>query len=314
MNYFKFHVGDWTAATHALTYTERCVYLDLLVWYYQHETPLPSDVRAACRLVGIKSTPAIKAAHYVLGQFFEPTPEGWRNTRCDDEISKTRITNSGLTQSQEDRQSRYRAKQKPYITILRENGVDAAFSWGLEKLRKAAEPFMSTHDDADVSTQKTRMQSRVHYSTTPLHQEEEKEPRAVRVAGGAPAPTAPDPTPAALAVRGMRRAGLAQGSPSDPRLIAALAEGVTADSLAAVAAEAATMGKGFAWAIATARGRLSDSKQPQEATKSGRGATNSDVLRGWVLDDALSAPKAAKPIGEVIDMEGSTYDAPRRLG
>lgn len=56
----------------------------------------------------------------------------------------------------------------------------------------------------------------------------------------------------------MRKAGLTQTNPSHPSLLAALAEGATDAQFEHTAREAASSGKGFAWVIATVRGRLAD--------------------------------------------------------
>ena len=61
----------------------------------------------------------------------------------------------------------------------------------------------------------------------------------------------------------MRQAGLTATNPSDPRLHALLEVGVTADELAAIAAEAVTKGKGNAWSwvLAVAKARRDDAGQ-----------------------------------------------------
>ena len=71
------------------------------------------------------------------------------------------------------------------------------------------------------------------------------------------------PTAAGIACRAMRRAGLTATNPSDPRLHALLDVGVTADELAAIAAEAVTKGKGNAWSwvLAVAKARRDDAGQ-----------------------------------------------------
>lgn len=68
------------------------------------------------------------------------------------------------------------------------------------------------------------------------------------------------PTTAGLACAAMHRAGLASVNPQHPRLLEAIAAGVTPAELEATAREAVAHNppKGFAWAIATALGRRND--------------------------------------------------------
>jgi len=68
----------------------------------------------------------------------------------------------------------------------------------------------------------------------------------------------------ALASKLMRQSGCTSANPTHPDLLAALAEGVTPEVLAATAAEGIADGKTnpFRWAIQTARGRHADGAQP----------------------------------------------------
>lgn len=70
------------------------------------------------------------------------------------------------------------------------------------------------------------------------------------------------PTAAGLACKAMRQAGLAQTNPGDPRLLALLAQGVTAEELAGIAAEAAQASppKGFAWVLKVVQSRRAEAQ------------------------------------------------------
>src|SRR3546814_6979120 len=71
-------------------------------------------------------------------------------------------------------------------------------------------------------------------------------------------------TDAGRACRLMRDAGCPSTNPSHPDLLAALAEGVTPETLGDTAREAVDAGKPkpFPWAIATARGRQREGANP----------------------------------------------------
>lgn len=66
------------------------------------------------------------------------------------------------------------------------------------------------------------------------------------------------PTAAGSACQAMRRAGIADTNPGDPRLLALLAQGVTVPELEGIATEAAGKGKGWAWALAAITARRTE--------------------------------------------------------
>lgn len=104
------------------------------------------------------------------------------------------------------------------------------------------------------------------------------EPACPGLPPAAPQPSAPlDPTAAGRACLAMRRGGLAQTNPGDPRLAAAIAEGATDAMWQATAAEACGHDppKGVAWVIATVRGRIADAACQPNTTGVTHGAHRS---------------------------------------
>lgn len=87
MNYYKFNIGDYAAATRHLTMIEHGAYRLLMDVYYTTEQPLPIDVKAAARKVGARSKDEVAAVETVLCEFFFLTDCGWVQKRCDSEIS-----------------------------------------------------------------------------------------------------------------------------------------------------------------------------------------------------------------------------------
>ena len=78
---------------------EDAAYRRLLDVYYTRETPIPFDVRQACRLVRAQSKDERQAVEDVLREFFTETPEGWRHGRCDAEIAKANEKKTKAAQS-----------------------------------------------------------------------------------------------------------------------------------------------------------------------------------------------------------------------
>lgn len=91
MNYYKRHIGDYAAATRHLSLLEHGVYTMLLDVYYTSEKALPADIRSVQRLVGAKGDDEREAVQIVLSEFFEQTPDGWHQTRCDEEIHNKQV-------------------------------------------------------------------------------------------------------------------------------------------------------------------------------------------------------------------------------
>jgi uncharacterized protein YdaU (DUF1376 family) len=90
VNYFRFHIGDYAAATRHLSWDEDCAYRRLLDLYYRDEKPLIGDLTRLYRLVGATTEHQQAAVRVVLEEFFEPTGDTWANPRADLEISDHR--------------------------------------------------------------------------------------------------------------------------------------------------------------------------------------------------------------------------------
>lgn len=86
MNYYAFHLGDYSSATAHLTWEEDLAYRRLMDAYYREESPLPLERRTVHRLVRAFTDQQREAVDSVLDEFFDETPDGWRHYRCDAEI------------------------------------------------------------------------------------------------------------------------------------------------------------------------------------------------------------------------------------
>ena len=88
MNYYPVHIGDYLSATRHLSWAEDMAYRRLLDTYYTTETPLPTDLRACCRLVLATTDEQREAVRIVLDEFFTLTNDGWVNDRAEAEIER----------------------------------------------------------------------------------------------------------------------------------------------------------------------------------------------------------------------------------
>ena len=85
MNYYPFHLGDYTAHTSHLELLEDLAYRRLLDLYYLKEELIPRDIQETARLIRMKAH--TEDVETVLREFFKETESGWRHSRCDEEIA-----------------------------------------------------------------------------------------------------------------------------------------------------------------------------------------------------------------------------------
>jgi len=104
MNYYEKHIGDYVRDTAHLSLLEHGIYNRLIDIYYSREVPIPED--QAARLIGARAPEEREALQAVLTEFFERTPEGWRQKRCDAEIERFHDKQDKARKSAEARWSR----------------------------------------------------------------------------------------------------------------------------------------------------------------------------------------------------------------
>lgn len=84
MNYYPFHIGDYSSHTRHLTLMGDLAYRRLLDIYYLTERPLPVDAAECARLIGMRDH--IQDVSEVLSDFFLMSDAGWTNPRADREM------------------------------------------------------------------------------------------------------------------------------------------------------------------------------------------------------------------------------------
>lgn len=108
MNYYPFHLGDYSAHTGHLDFLEDLAYRRLLDFYYLHESPLPLDVSKLAKLIRMPDEAA--CVRDVLNEFFYQSEDGFRHTRCDQELEKMK-----------DKQAKARASAQASVSARRTN-------------------------------------------------------------------------------------------------------------------------------------------------------------------------------------------------
>jgi uncharacterized protein YdaU (DUF1376 family) len=86
MNFYPFHIGDYMSHTAHLEPMEDLAYRRMIDLYFVRESCLPCDPAEIAKLIRLRGE--LETVKSVLAEFFNETPEGWVNTRCDYEISE----------------------------------------------------------------------------------------------------------------------------------------------------------------------------------------------------------------------------------
>ena len=108
MNYYPFHIGDYTSHTAHLDELEDLAYRRMIDAYYLQEAPLPREVAEIARLIRMRTRTDVITT--VLREFFIETDAGWSHPRCDAEIQKMK-----------DKQAKARASAAASVNVRRTN-------------------------------------------------------------------------------------------------------------------------------------------------------------------------------------------------
>ncbi|MNV20803.1 hypothetical protein D3C71_1117240 [compost metagenome] len=237
MNYYPRYPAHYQTKTLHLTMEQDGAYTRLLDWYYANERPIPHAQRHA---IARAMTPSERrATDLVLGEFFEQQEGMWTQYRCEAEIEKARPK---IDAAKANGKKGGRPRKQPADGEDGGEGTQGkpnGFPLGSEN---------GTHDEPGAKAPQSPIP--IVSPDTSL-----QAPEIAEVA-----------TAAGRACLLIRQAGCYQTNPSHPDLLAAIAEGVTPETIAATVIEALektpSIAKPFAWALATARSRHAAGAKP----------------------------------------------------
>ena len=264
MNYYEHHLGDYLRDTVHLTMLEDGAYRRLLDAYYIKECALPKALRDICRLVRAASKPERDAVHTVLTEFFDDTPEGWRQRRCDAEIRRFKDKapdREARRENERDRQRRTRERRKQLFNDLREHGIVPAYDASMAELQSIAKRLSAPELSLDENVTNTATtapppvtrDAPASHSPVTSHQNPDKEIENTH----APVYQA-HVSPAAEVCIALKHTGIGHVNPGDPRLLALLARGATVSNFVAAATGASDKRNPFAYLLATVEGQLTE--------------------------------------------------------
>lgn len=255
MNYYEQHIGDYAKDAGHLSMLEDGAYRRLIDAYYTRERALPVDLRECCKLARATSKAEKDAVAYVLREFFKLGADGYHQKRCDQEIERyleLEPERELKRENDKERQRRARARRAELFDQLRANGITAPWNASTHVL----EAQLSRVTGRDKSHHVTRDNTATHSPYPNTHTTADQETSRT------PTDPAPASTPAGRACQMLKAAGCARVNPSNPDLLAAISEGVTAEALRDTFLEAPDKSNPFAWAITTARNRHAEGPKP----------------------------------------------------
>lgn len=242
MNYYEHHIGDYIKATAHLSMVEDAAYRRLLDVYYTREAPLPLDRKAVQKLARAQSKDERAAVDYVLDEFFVQHDDGWRQSRCDEEIARYLEKAPRAAEKRDnakERQQRARQRRAAMFEKLRSHGVTP--SWDtktadletlLSQVQERTRHAPVTRDDTATQSPDTRHQVNPRLQSAAFTEPE------LDATGAAPQPATPgiDPiTSRAIELAGLLRQRGASLTATHPEVRRWAAEGVSdADALKAL--------------------------------------------------------------------------------
>ena len=255
MNFYKHHIGDYSQATAHLSFIEDAAYSRLLRKYYSDEKPIPGTLKVALRLIGAHSREEKFAIETILNEFFlfDAAENVWRNKRADEEIARADA----------------QAETNRRIAIEREASKKKSIGHEQSTLRDGKQG-----DSLNDHSQKRQPSQTPDSRLQTLKAESPESTHAAALQGV--------PTEAERACMLLRQSGCTKTNPSNPKLLAALNEGVTSEAIRDTYLERSDTTNPFAWAIAVTRARHGESTAapvPKRFSQPSHAAPESKTLR-----------------------------------
>ena len=232
MNYYERHLGDYARDAGHLSMIEHGAYSLLLDRIYTTEEGIPADqAHRVCRARSKEERAAVDA---VLQEFFTLSDGVWTNSRAAKEITKMRAK---VEAARTNGQRGGRPKRNPTGTDEKPSGL---------LLGSISETQDKAHQSPDTSHQEYKSGDTAHAPSDEGHM----------------------PTPAGLACRAIKAAGIADVNPGHPDLRRLLDAGVPIPEFESTAAELVGKGKPkFLLLLATVEGRRRDAEAAGAAPK-----------------------------------------------
>lgn len=268
VNYFEFHIGDYSEATAHLSFVEDAALGRLIRKVYKTEAALPLELKEVQRLVGARTREERQAVATVLQEFFERREDGWHQARCDEEIARYQAKQSKARSSANARWHAGGKKAAPAHSQDDAGSMPAHASEGSSGMRSHAS------DDANASGAHGKRNA---LQTPDTINQEPHTPRAGDEVVCVDA----------QAVKAMRDAGLQDAAVGNPNVIALLHKGVAVEQFASAARIAVGVSKGVPYAIGVLRQQLREAEAiarlPDAATKAWDAGRTSIEAKGVEL-------------------------------
>jgi uncharacterized protein YdaU (DUF1376 family) len=165
MNYYPFHIGDYTTNTRHLDLIEDAIYRRLIDLYYLKDGQVTNDIDQLARL--ICAVPHRDKVESVISEFFNNNNGLLVHSRCDDEIAKF---NSKIEKARASGQASANARKANAMQTLNERSTDVQQSF----------------NDRSTDVQLSNNQEPITNNQEPLHTAQPSKTRAKKTVFTAP--------------------------------------------------------------------------------------------------------------------------------
>jgi uncharacterized protein YdaU (DUF1376 family) len=251
MKFYKRFCGDFLAKTSHLTMSEVGAYDRLLDHLYSTEKLLPKGLADCHRIARAMTKDERQAVQRVLLEFFTLTEGGWAHERALEVLAEARpkIEAARLNGA---KGGRPKGRPKEPTGLFSDNTNDEKGETQTGDFAKASQ------SQSQITNTNTNTNTSAHFA---------------------------NPAEVCMA---MKAAGMALVNPSNPVLTELLRSGATEADFVQVAAECVQSGKGFAYALATVKGRQQDAARQGAKPKKHAGFEKLDYAEGIADDGTFS--------------------------
>jgi uncharacterized protein YdaU (DUF1376 family) len=160
VNYYPHHIGDFNAGTVRFERLERWIYRDMIEVYYDTEQPLPADLNAICRKIGVRSEEERAIVQMLLDEKFTLEADGYHHERCDAEIAEYRAKADTARENGRKGGRPKKATANPEKPSGFQSGSDPVATWNPEETEsKANQEPRTNNQEPEEKSKGTRSSS-----------------------------------------------------------------------------------------------------------------------------------------------------------
>lgn len=262
MKHWRFFGDRWLSKTSHLSLIREGAYVRLMSWCMTHECPLPPNLKDCLKIARVTTRHEIAAALSVIGEFFELREDGYHQTTIDEQIDYWQTTGKDRADKQvflsRTRGEAFRQRQRETVQALRDKGVAVDYRASVSELARLCHEHGVTQQTLQQTSPVANSKRYSNYTANAQPVIRTANAFAPDGANAFATPADERPGPLSRALRAMEKAGLEGVHPGSTHFVELVTRGAQPGLFRLAAVEAVAKGKGYAWAMAMALGRLND--------------------------------------------------------